>query len=76
MTTRAQLDSYFERVPEHVLTVLDQAYFEYIDRPDYPDGVAEYLAPRPPGARAAHVLEDLRAPPTASASATASARWT
>ena len=23
--------------------MLDQAYFEYIDRPDYPDGVAEYL---------------------------------
>jgi histidinol-phosphate aminotransferase len=43
MTTREQLDAYFERVPEHVLTVLDQAYFEYIDRDDYPDGVAEYL---------------------------------
>ena len=43
MTTRAQLDDYFERVPEHVLTVLDQAYFEYIEHPDYPDGVAEYL---------------------------------
>jgi histidinol-phosphate aminotransferase len=42
MTTRAQLDAYFERVPEHVLTVLDQAYFEYVDRPDYPDGIAEY----------------------------------
>jgi histidinol-phosphate aminotransferase len=45
MTTREQLDDYFDRVPEHVLTVLDQAYFEYIDRPDYPDGVAEYLRP-------------------------------
>jgi len=43
MTTRGQLDAYFERVPEHVLTVLDQAYFEYIERPDYPDGVAEYM---------------------------------
>ena len=43
MTTREQLDAYFDRVPERVLTVLDQAYFEYIDRPDYPDGVAEYL---------------------------------
>jgi histidinol-phosphate aminotransferase len=43
MTTREQLDGYFDHVPEHVLTVLDQAYFEYIDRPDYPDGVAEYL---------------------------------
>ena len=43
MTTREQLDAYFARVPEHVLTVLDQAYFEYIERPDYPDGVAEYM---------------------------------
>ena len=43
MTTREQLDDYFARVPAHVLTVLDQAYFEYIERPDYPDGVAEYV---------------------------------
>lgn len=42
MTGRAELDAYFERVPEHVLTVLDQAYLEYIDHPDYPDGIAEY----------------------------------
>jgi histidinol-phosphate aminotransferase len=41
---RAELDSYFERVPSHVLTVIDQAYFEYIDDPDYPDAVAEYFA--------------------------------
>jgi histidinol-phosphate aminotransferase len=40
---RAELDAWFERVPEHVLTVLDQAYFEYVDDPDYPDGVEEYL---------------------------------
>jgi histidinol-phosphate aminotransferase len=43
MNTRAELDAYFERAPEHVLTVLDQAYFEYIDDLDYADGVAEYL---------------------------------
>jgi histidinol-phosphate aminotransferase len=43
MNPRAELDAYFERVPDHVLTVLDQAYLEYIDDPDYPDGVAEYL---------------------------------
>jgi histidinol-phosphate aminotransferase len=42
MSTRAELDSYFDRVPEHVLTVLDQAYFEYIDHPDYPDGIEDY----------------------------------
>jgi histidinol-phosphate aminotransferase len=26
-----------------VLTVVDQAYFEYIDRPDYPDAVERYV---------------------------------
>ena len=41
MNTRAQVDSYFERVPDHVLTVLDQAYQEYIDDPEYPDGIEE-----------------------------------
>ncbi len=44
--TRAELDTYFERVPEHVLTVLDQAYFEYIDDPDYPDGLDDLKAGR------------------------------
>jgi histidinol-phosphate aminotransferase len=43
MNTAAELDAYFERVPDHVLTVVDQAYFEYIDRPDYPDAVERYL---------------------------------
>jgi len=42
MTSRAELDAWFERVPEHVLTVVDQAYAEYIDHPDYPDAIAEY----------------------------------
>ena len=40
--TRAEIDAFLDRVPEHVVTVLDQAYFEYIDDPDYVDGV-EYL---------------------------------
>ncbi len=40
--TRAELDSFFASVPPHVLTVLDQAYFEYIDDADYPDGIQEY----------------------------------
>jgi histidinol-phosphate aminotransferase len=43
MNTRAELDAYFERAPEHVLTVLDQAYLEYIDDPDYADGIDEYF---------------------------------
>jgi histidinol-phosphate aminotransferase len=42
MTGREALDRYFARVPDHVLTVVDQAYFEYIDDADYPDAVEEY----------------------------------
>ncbi|MHB8059849.1 MAG: pyridoxal phosphate-dependent aminotransferase [Gaiellaceae bacterium] len=43
MNSREQLDAYFERVPEHVLTVIDQAYFEYVEEPDYPDAIEEYF---------------------------------
>jgi histidinol-phosphate aminotransferase len=42
--SRADLDAYFDQVPAHVLTVLDQAYFEYIDDPDYPDGIDYFKA--------------------------------
>jgi histidinol-phosphate aminotransferase len=41
--TTAELDAYFERVPGTALTVVDQAYFEYIDSDDYPDAVERYL---------------------------------
>jgi histidinol-phosphate aminotransferase len=40
---RAELDRFFDEVPAHVLVVLDQAYFEYIDDADYADGVVEYF---------------------------------
>jgi histidinol-phosphate aminotransferase len=41
---RAELDAFFERVPPHVLTVVDQAYFEYaVEDPDYPDAIQEYF---------------------------------
>ena len=43
MNTRAEMDAYFEQVPEHVVTVVDQAYLEYIEDPRYPDAVEEYL---------------------------------
>jgi len=43
MSSRAELDAYFTRAPDHVLTVLDQAYFEYVDDTDYADGVEEYF---------------------------------
>jgi histidinol-phosphate aminotransferase len=41
-TTRDELDAFFERVPPHVLTVIDQAYFEYVEHPGYPDAIEEY----------------------------------
>jgi histidinol-phosphate aminotransferase len=40
---RNELLAFFDRVPEHVLVVLDQAYFEYIDDPDYADGIADHF---------------------------------
>jgi histidinol-phosphate aminotransferase len=39
---RDELTRFLDAVPEHVLVVLDQAYFEYIDDADYADGV-EYF---------------------------------
>jgi len=39
---KRDLDRYFERVPSHVLTILDEAYFEYVTDPEYPDGL-QYL---------------------------------
>jgi len=41
MIGRSEIESYFARVPEHVLTVLDEAYFEYVESEDYPDGIEE-----------------------------------
>ncbi|HEX3237953.1 MAG TPA: histidinol-phosphate transaminase [Gaiellaceae bacterium] len=36
---REELVGFLDRLPGHVLCVLDQAYFEYIDDPDYVDGL-------------------------------------
>ena len=40
---RTSSRAFFDRVPEHVLVVLDQAYFEYIDDPDYADGIEDHF---------------------------------
>ena len=39
---RRPLDDYFRRVPDHVLTILDEAYFEYLTDAEYPNGL-DYL---------------------------------
>jgi histidinol-phosphate aminotransferase len=38
--TRGEVEALLRGLPSGVLLVLDQAYFEYADHPDYPDGVA------------------------------------
>jgi histidinol-phosphate aminotransferase len=35
MFTAAEFDAFLGRVPEKALVVLDEAYYEYVDRPDY-----------------------------------------
>ncbi len=37
--TRAEMDELLEAIPEDVIVVLDEAYFDYVDQEDYPDGV-------------------------------------
>jgi histidinol-phosphate aminotransferase len=36
---RAAWESFLERVPDHVLVIADEAYFEYVDDADYPDSL-------------------------------------
>jgi histidinol-phosphate aminotransferase len=42
IVTRAEVDRFLQAVPEQTIVVLDEAYSEYVDDPDYPDGL-EYV---------------------------------
>jgi len=42
MNTRAEVERLMERLPPHVLLVLDEAYAEYVESPDYPESI-EYV---------------------------------
>lgn len=44
--TRAQLEAFLARVPERVIVVLDEAYTEYVDEAEFPNGF-DYLAAHP-----------------------------
>ncbi|MBU2710356.1 histidinol-phosphate transaminase [Zooshikella harenae] len=37
--SRSELVKFLGQVPEHVIVVLDEAYFEYVDSEDYPNGL-------------------------------------
>ena len=44
---RAEWERFLERVPPDVLTVVDEAYFEYVEDPEYPDSLL-YQGKGPP----------------------------
>jgi len=37
--TKSELATFLDAIPENILVVLDEAYFEYVDEAEYPDGV-------------------------------------
>jgi len=37
MVDRAAVDRFFDAIPDHVVVLMDEAYFEYMAHPDYPD---------------------------------------
>jgi len=44
---RAELDKFMNRIPDHVLVVLDEAYFEYVSDSRYPNSLDYVRAGRP-----------------------------
>jgi histidinol-phosphate aminotransferase len=34
---KAELNQFLDKVPEHALVILDEAYFEFVNEPDYPN---------------------------------------
>ncbi len=50
MTPRADVERFLDAVPDHVLTIVDEAYFEYVDDPSFPDVIEEAVK------RGRHVL--------------------
>lgn len=43
--SKAEMDAFMKAVPEQVIVVLDEAYLEYVDAPDYPSAL-DYLEVR------------------------------
>lgn len=44
---REAFERFLAGMPEHVLVVVDEAYFEFVDDPEYPDGLAYFDGARP-----------------------------
>ncbi len=42
MNSKAEMDRFMNRVPDHVIVAVDEAYFEYVTHAEYPDSL-DYL---------------------------------
>ena len=47
IVTRRALDHFLSRLPDHVIPILDEAYCDFVDRSDYPDGLRYVKRGRP-----------------------------
>jgi len=45
VVSKAELDAFLDRIPDNVMVILDEAYFEFADGPDFPSSL-DYLADR------------------------------
>ena len=45
--SRDEFDAFCEGLPGHVLVVVDEAYFEFVDDPSYPNGLSSFDGERP-----------------------------
>jgi histidinol-phosphate aminotransferase len=39
IVTRAEVEAFLDKIPPHVIVVLDEAYFDFVTAEDYPDGL-------------------------------------
>jgi histidinol-phosphate aminotransferase len=37
IVTKKEVEDFFQKVPDDILVIMDEAYYEYIDNPNYPD---------------------------------------
>ncbi|MBI5056721.1 MAG: histidinol-phosphate transaminase [Nitrospirae bacterium] len=44
--TKEEMDAFMEKVPEGVLVIVDEAYYEYVSSPDYADSMKYFRANR------------------------------
>ncbi|MBI5410222.1 MAG: histidinol-phosphate transaminase [Nitrospirae bacterium] len=46
INTKDEMDAFMEKIPEGVLVVVDEAYYEYVSAPDYADGMKYFRQDR------------------------------